>query len=86
MYSISNILLLKHSFLIVSPSKDLAKGAYMTASSIFTLLRQRYGSQLSLTSLSHFGRMLANIPNLHSKHSSHGTEYLVAIRDSAKLT
>lgn len=64
--------------------KDLAKGAYMTASSIFTLLRQRYGSQLSLTSLSHFGRMLANIPNLHSKHSSHGTEYLVAIRDSAK--
>ena len=66
--------------------KDLAKGAYMTASSIFTLLRQRYGSQLSLTSLSHFGRMLANIPNLHSKHSSHGTEYLVAIRDSAKLT
>ena len=66
--------------------KDLAKGAYMTASSIFNLLRQRYGSQLSLTSLSHFGRMLANIPNLHSKHSSHGTEYLVAIQDSAKLT
>ena len=66
--------------------KDLTKGAYMTASSIFNLLRQRYGSQLSLTSLSHFGRMLANIPNLHSKHSSHGTEYLVAIRDSAKLT
>ncbi len=66
--------------------KDLAKGAYMTASSIFNLLRQRYGSQLSLTSLSHFGRMLANIPNLHSKHSSHGTEYLVVIRDSAKLT
>lgn len=66
--------------------KDLAKGAYMTASSIFNLLRQRYGSQLSLTSLSHFGRMLANIPNLHSKHSSHGTEYLVAIRDSSKLT
>lgn len=65
--------------------KDLAKGAYMTASSIFNLLRQRYGSQLSLTSLSHFGRMLANIPNIHSKHSSHGTEYLVAIRDSAKL-
>lgn len=66
--------------------EDLAKGAYMTASSIFNLLRQRYGSQLSLTSLSHFGRMLANIPNLHSKHSSHGTEYLLAIRDSAKLT
>ncbi len=33
-------------------------------------------SQLNLTSLSHFGRVLANIPNLHSKHSSHGTEYL----------
>ena len=62
--------------------KDLAKGAYMTAASIFSLLRQRYGSQLNLTSLSHFGRVLANIPNLHSKHSSHGTEYLVAVRSN----
>ena len=62
--------------------KDLTKGAYMTAASIFSLLRQRYGSQLNLTSLSHFGRVLANIPNLHSKHSSHGTEYLVAVRSS----
>ncbi|MBW4777056.1 VapE domain-containing protein [Prevotella histicola] len=60
--------------------KDLTKGAYMTAASIFSLLRKRYGSQLNLTSLSHFGRVLANIPNLHSKHSSHGTEYLVAVR------
>ena len=60
--------------------KDLTKGAYMTAASIFSLLRQRYGSQLHLTSLSHFGRVLANIPNLHSKHSSHGTEYLVAVQ------
>ena len=62
--------------------KDLTKGVYMTAASIFSLLRQRYGSQLNLTSLSHFGRVLANIPNLHSKHSSHGTEYLVAVRSS----
>ena len=65
--------------------KDLTKGAYMTAASIFSLLRQRYGSQLNLTSLSHFGRVLANIPNLHSKHSSHGTEYLVAVRSSTGL-
>ena len=63
--------------------RDLTKGAYMTAASIFSLLRQRYGSQLNLTSLSHFGRVLANIPNLHSKHSSHGTEYLVAVRRNA---
>ena len=63
--------------------KDLTKGAYMTVASIFSLLRQRYGSQLNLTSLSHFGRVLANIPNLHSKHSSHGTEYLVAVRRNA---
>ena len=63
--------------------KDLTKGAYMTAASIFSLLRKRYGSQLNLTSLSHFGRVLANIPNLHSKHSSHGTEYLVAVRRNA---
>ena len=62
--------------------KDLPKGVYMTAASIFSLLRQRYGSQLNLTSLSHFGRVLANIPTLHSKHSSHGTEYLVAVRSS----
>lgn len=66
--------------------KDLTKGAYMTAASIFSLLRQRYGSQLNLTSLSHFGRVLANIPNLHSKHSSHGTEYLVAVRSSTSLS
>ena len=62
--------------------KDLTKGAYRTAASIFSLLRKRYGSQLNLTSLSHFGRVLANIPNLHSKHSSHGTEYLVAVRSN----
>lgn len=62
--------------------KDLTKGVYMTAASIFSLLRQRYGSQLNLTSLSHFGRVLANIPNLYSKHSSHGTEYLVAVHSS----
>ena len=62
--------------------KDLTKGAYMTAASIFSLLRKRYGSQLILTSLSHFGRVLANIPNLHSKHSSHGTAYLVAVRSN----
>ena len=66
--------------------KDLTKGIYMTAASIFSLLRQRYGSQLNLTSLSHFGRVLVNIPNLHSKHSSHGTEYLVAVRSSAGLS
>ena len=66
--------------------KDLTKGIYMTAASIFSLLRQRYGSQLNLTSLSHFGRVLANIPNLHSKHSSHGTEYLVAVRSSTSLS
>ena len=66
--------------------KDLTKGAYMTAASIFSLLRQRYGSQLNLTSLSHFGRVLANIPNLRSKHSSHGTEYLVAVRSCTGLS
>ena len=66
--------------------KDLTKGAYMTAASIFSLLRQRYGSQLHLTSLSHFGRVLANIPNLQSKHSAHGTEYFVSVRSSAGLT
>ena len=66
--------------------KDLTKGAYMTAASIFSLLRKRYGSQLNLTSLSHFGRVLANIPNLHSKHSSHGTEYLVAVRSNTSLS
>lgn len=69
-----------------SVPKDLVKGAYMTAASIFSLLRQRYGSQLRLTSLSHFGRMLANIPNLQSKHSAHGTEYFVSVRSSAGLT
>ena len=69
-----------------SVPKDLVKGAYMTAASIFSLLHQRYGSQLCLTSLSLFGRMLANIPNLQSKHSAYGTEYFVSVRSSAELT
>ena len=51
--------------------KDLTKGAYMTSASIFSLLRQRYGSQLNLTSLSHsvvslpiFRTSIASIPRM----------------------
>ena len=66
--------------------KDLTKGAYMTAASIFSLLRQRYWQSAEPNKSFPFGRVLANIPNLHSKHSSHGTEYLVAVRSSSGLS
>lgn len=57
-----------------------ATGIYMTTSAIYTHLRQRFGSQLHLTGLSHFGRILSNIPHLRSRHSVRGTEYLVTSR------
>lgn len=55
-------------------------GTYMTAAAIFARLKQQVGSQLRLSALSHFGRVLANIDGLKSKHTTRGTEYLVAVR------
>ena len=52
----------------------------------FSKFCKRNGSKLNLTSFCHFGRVLANILNLHSKHSSHGTENLVAVRSSTGLS
>lgn len=69
-------LFLDHFALPGKPSE----GQYMTASAIFTHLRARVGSQLRLSSLSHFGRTLANVSGLVSKHTNRGTEYLVCLR------
>lgn len=63
----------------VIPSSDKS-GVYMTASGLFTYIRKRAGSQLRLNSLSHFGRVLSNIPNLKHRHTARGTEYLVSVR------
>lgn len=65
------------SFIIPSSDKS---GVYMTASGLFTHIRKHVGSQLRLNSLSHFGRVLSNIPNLKHRHTARGTEYLVAAR------
>ena len=69
-------LFLDHFALPATP----AEGQYMTASAIFTHLRAKVGSQLRLSSLSHFGRVLANVGGLVSKHTNRGTEYLVSLR------
>ncbi len=57
-----------------------SEGEYMTATRIFTLIRQRVGTQPGLNNLCHFGRMLSNIDGLQSKHTLRGTEYLVLPR------
>lgn len=54
-----------------------SEGEYLTAAHIFTSIKQRIGLQLPLHSLSHFGRVLANVPGLQSRHGRRGTEYLV---------
>ena len=62
------------------PAGSEKEGEYLTATAIFTQLRQQYGSLLKTTSLTTFGRTLAGIPGLTSKHTKTGTKYLVKVR------
>ncbi len=64
-------------FEIASSEDD---GQYYTASAIFAYIRKVAGHDLRLSSLNHFGRMLANIPNIQRKRTTKGTEYLVKFR------
>lgn len=56
-------------------------GEYLTATAIFTRLRQHYGSLLKPTGLTSFGRVLGGIPGIVSKHTKIGTKYLVKERE-----
>lgn len=65
---------------VFEPTNDKEKGEYMTAAAIFSILKQKFGSSLQVSSLSHFGRELQNIEGLESKKTRQGTEYLVVKR------
>lgn len=68
----------KQCFLdVFEPTSDKEKGEYMTAAAIFNVLKQKFGSSLKITSLSHFGRELQNIEGLESRKTRFGTEYLI---------
>jgi len=68
----------KQCFLdVFEPTSDKEKGEYMTAAAIFSVLKQKFGSSLKITSLSHFGRELQNIEGLESRKTRFGTEYLI---------
>ena len=68
----------KQCFLeIFEPTSDPEKGEYMTTAAIFGILKQKFGSSLKISNLSHFGRELQNIEGLESKKTRFGTEYLI---------
>lgn len=68
----------KQCFLeVFEPTSDPEKGEYMTSAAIFDVLKQKFGSSLKVSNLSHFGRELQNIEGLKSKKTRFGTEYLI---------
>lgn len=64
------------------PARDENDGEYMTASAIFAHIKKMAGSDLRLSSLSHFGRALSNRTEIMRKRTNKGTEYLVKRRKS----
>lgn len=62
---------------LFEPAMSEKEGTYMTAASIFTILKQKFGSSLQVANLARFGRELQNIEGLKSRRVHQGTEYLV---------
>ena len=54
-----------------------ANAEWLSAAEIFDALKRRVGSSLKVTSLSSFGRKLANMPDLPKRRLATGTKYLV---------
>ena len=72
---------IKQCFLeVFEPTNNVEKGEYLTATAIFSILKQKIGSSLQVTSLHRFGRELQNIDGLKSKRTRYGTAYLVVRR------
>lgn len=59
---------------------DEAKGQWLTTASILYHIKHHAGSVVSSVNVRQFGRFLANLPDVRSRHSRYGTEYLVAPR------
>lgn len=67
---------------LFEPTMDEKRGEYMTATAIFDVLKQKFGSSLKITTLQKFGRELMNIDGINKKRTRYGTEYLVIRRDN----
>lgn len=60
-----------------APTTDEQRGQWLSATAIFDRIRQKAGSGIRLTTLSHFGRTLSNMDGLLRRRTKRGTEYLV---------
>lgn len=60
------------------PAIDEQDGTWMSASAIFSYLKEKVGvSLLKPTGISAFGRKLTNLPGLRKRETKYSTEYLV---------
>lgn len=65
------------------PATSTTDGEWVSASAIFGYLKQKVGvSLLKPASISGFGRMLSNMPELQKRFTKYGSEYLVKRRKS----
>ena len=63
------------------PATSTTDGEWVSASAIFGYLKQKVGvSLLKAASISGFGRMLSNMPELQKRFTKYGSEYLVKRR------
>ena len=63
------------------PATSTTDGEWVSASAIFGYLKQKVGvSLLKPASISGFGRMLSNMPELQKRFTKYGSEYLVKRR------
>ena len=71
-------------FELFEPTNDSQLGKYMSATSIFAILRDYFGSSLQVSNIQKFGRELKNIEGLKYRRTHQGTEYLVIRRDNTR--
>ena len=65
------------------PATSTTDGEWVSASAIFGYLKQKVGvSLLKPASISGFGRMLSNMPELQKRFTKYGSEYLVKRKKS----
>ena len=65
------------------PAIDESEGEWVSATAIFTFLKEKVGvSLLKPTNVASFGRKLSNIPNLKKRVTKHNTEYFVKRKNS----
>lgn len=62
------------------PTTSQDEGQWMTASAILYHVKHYAGSAVRGDNVRNFGRFLANLPDIMSRHSRVGTEYLVVLR------